>query len=384
MESLTNQYNEKVLGNVDRFTSLLSTHTEKIKRGIINGILITLVLLVFGCLDFMTWTFDFTRIITLEYWTTIASKLTAAICSFNIGININWDYAIEKAIELKEAIKLYETLIKQKDSGNWDYYVNHIFNKHTKRRAYINYINQKIYRLNKFTRDKDKVLYSSVIPLKKREKETDEEWEEYLKTYDIECKELREKKSHNKYCIRRRELEYLKSEEYINANLDSVSVSYSRVDPSVFDLEIDAKAKKDIIKVKGNVGAGRARASSSIALSMVVISMFTTALVLSINQQQFVDQMQAFWYYLLTCIVDAGLVAWNVFRGTRSASAIISEELTTPYVYRNRVLTGYIGWKKENNIQPTKAYEEINRLVNEENNVIEMTQEEYEKKYLAS
>lgn len=376
------KYNDKVLGNVDRFTSLLSSNSEKIRRTIINSILVVLILLVFGCLDFMTWTFDFSRILTTEYWTTVASKLVAAICSFNIGINLNWDYAIVRAVELKEAISMYAILIKQKDNGNWDYFVNHIFNKHTKRRAYINYVNKKIYRLNKLNKDSDKVLYSSVVPLKKRDKETDEEWENYLKTYEQECKVLEEKKATNKYCIRRKELEYLKSDEYINANIDSLSVRYSRVDPSVFDLEINAKVKKDNIAVKGNVGLGKVKASANIGLSMVIVSMFTTALVISINQQQFVDQMQAFWYYLLTCAVDLVIVLWNLFRGTRSSSAIISEQLTTPYVNRNRVLNSYIEWKEENNIQPSKSYIKINKLIDEENNVVEMTKEEFEKTLL--
>lgn len=359
-------YNDKVLGNVDRFTSLLSTHSEKIRRTILNTILVLMILLVFGCLDFMTWSFDFTKVITIEYWTTTTSKLVAAICSFNIGINFNWDSAIERAVELKESINKYNILIKQKDNGNWDYYVNHIFNKHIKRRAYINFINQKIYRLNKFSKDKNKVLYSSTIP-------TNSE------NYEQLVNELNERKAHNKYCIRRKELEYLKSDEYIDNNIDSVSVKYSRVDPSVFDLEIDAKPKHEQWAVKGNVGLGKVKASSTVALSMVIVSMFTTALVISLNQQEFVDQMQAFWYYLLTCVVDAGIIIWNVFRGTRSASAIVSEQLTLPYVNRNRVLSAYIEWKETNNIQPTKSYEKINKLIDEENNVVEMTKEEYEK-----
>ena len=359
-------YNDKVLGNVDRFTSLLSTHSEKIRRTIINSILVVMILIVFGCFDFLTWSFDFTKVVTIEYWTTISSKLVAAICSFNIGINFNWDSVISRAVELQKAIELYDILIKQKDNGNWDYYVNHIFNKVTKKKAYIQLINKKIYRLNRFSKDSDKILYSSIIPANSE-------------NYEQLVNELNEKKAHNKYCIRRKELEYLKSDEYIKNNLSSITVRYSRVDPSVFDLEIDAKPKVDNIVVKGNVGLGKVKESSTVALSMVIVSMFTTALVISINQQQFVDQMQAFWYYLLTCVVDTGIIIWNVFRGTRSASAIVSKQLTFPYVNRNKVLTGYIQWKKENNIKPTESFTEINRLVDEENNVVEMTKEEYEK-----
>lgn len=362
-------YNDKVLGNVDRFTSLLSTNGEKIRRTIINAVLVIMILIVFGCFDFLTWSFEFSKITTVEYWTTISSKLVATICSFNIGINFNWDSTISRAVELKKAIELYDILIKQKDDGNWDYYVNHIFNKGTKKKAYIQMINKKIYRLNKISKDSDKILYSSVIP-------------NGIDNYEEFVKELEDKKAQNKYCVRRKELEYLKSDEYIQNNLSSITVKYSRVDPSVFNLGIDAKPKVDSFNVKGNVGIGKVKASGTVALSMVIVSMFTTALVISINQQDFVDQMQAFWYYLLTCIVDAGLIIWNLFRGTRGASAIVSEQLTEPYVNRNKVLTGYIQWKKENNIKPTESFTEINKLIDEENNVVEMTKEEYEKSLL--
>jgi hypothetical protein len=356
------------LDTITRYTSLLSTNKEKIRRGIVNSLLIVLVLGVFGCLDFMTWTFDFSRIITSEYWTKITTKLVAAICSFNLGINFNWSYAIERAIELKNNIDLYNILIKQKDDANFDYYVNHIFNKHTKRRAYINKINRKIYFLNRISKDSDQALYSKKIPSS-------------AENYEQLVKELEEQKKTNKYCIRRAELEYLKSDEYIKENIDSLGVSYTRVDPSVFDLDINAKSKENVIKVKGNVGIGRARASSSVALSMVVISMLTTALVLSLNQEQFVDQMQAFWYYLLSCIIDAGLVAWNLFRGTRASASIIDDELTKPYAGRNKVLKGYIEWKETEGKQPSASFLKIEQLKKEEEGIIEveMTEEELNK-----
>ena len=368
---LLEKYNDKLDRASSRFESLLSTNAEKIKRAITNIVLTFVILLVFGCLDFVNWTFDFSRIITGEYWARVISKIIASVCAFNIGINFNWDTTIERAIDLKENIKLYELLLKQKDDKHFDYFVNHIFNKHTKRRAYINYINKKIYRLNKFSKDSDKALYSQRIP-------------ESAENYEQLCKELEEKKTTNKYCIRRAELEYLKSDEYINENIDSLSVKYSRVDPSVFNLEIDAKVRTEQIKVKGNIGLGKAKASSSIILSMVVISMFATSLVISLNQEQFIDQMTAFWYYLCTCLVDTAIIAWNIFRGTASAKGIVSNELTQPYANRNRVLKGFIEYVETNNLQPSKSHLKIQKLIDENEGIVEMSKEEYEKTLLNS
>lgn len=368
---LLEKYNESLDRTSSRFESLLSTHTEKIKRAITNVILTIVILLVFGCLDFVNWTFDFGKIITGEYWARVISKIIAAICAFNIGINFNWDTVMERAIDLKENIKLYEVLLKQKDDEHFDYYVNHIFNKRIKRRAYINQINKKIYKLNKFSKDSDKALYSQKIP-------------ENAENYEQLCKELEEKKATNKYCVRRAELEYLKSDEYIKDNIDSLAVKYSRVDPSVFNLEIDAKVRNEQIKVKGNIGLRKAKASSSIIMSMVAISMFTTSLVISLNQEQFVDQMTAFWYYLCTCLTDAAIIAWNVFRGTASVKGIISDELTQPYANRNRVLKGFIEYVETNNLQPSKSHLKIQKLIDENEGIVEMSKEEYEKTLLNS
>lgn len=351
---------------ISRFNSLLSTNKAKTSRIITTIVLSLLILGLFGCFNFITWTFDFSKIITLEYWTNVSTKVGIAICSFNIGINFNWHYVIERSIDLKENIELYDILIKQKDDDNFDYYVNHIFNIHLKRRAYINKINRKIHRLNKFAKDRDIELYSKKIPLG-------------VKDYDTLVKDLEANRSVNKYCIRRKQLEYLKSEEYINENIDSLGVKYSRVDAQLFNLEIDSKPKQNNFVVGGNVGFGRAKASSHIVLPMVLISMFTASLLISINQQEFIDQLHAVLFFLCSFLIDVGMVVWNIFRGTRSVSAIISEQLTIPYANRNTVLKKYIAWKEENSIQTSVMQQKINKLIDEEHNVVEVSEEDYKK-----
>jgi len=92
----------------------------------------------------------------------------------------------------------------------------------------------------------------------------------------------------------------------------------------------------------------------------------------SLNQEQFVDQMQAFWFFFLNCLLDTIMILWRLFSGTRASKKIINEQLTIPYANRNAVLKSYIEWKLDTNVKPSKAYEEINRLVNENNNTVEI------------
>ena len=353
----------KGLDGIERFTNLLSSDKQRLVRIITNSISILIIMGVFGCFDFINWQFNFVKITTTEYWTHLMTRVVSGIASFNIGINFNWENAIRRATELKENIELYNILIKQKDDSNFSYFVNHVFNKKLKRRAYINKINRKIHRLDKFSRDRDRKLYDLVIT----ESMTDSEKQSILNA-----------KETNRYCKRRSELEYLKSEEYINRNLDSIGVRYPRVKPSSFNVEIDGKIRETEFVTEGNVGLGKFKASTGVALSMIVVSMALSFMSYSLNQEQFVDQMQAFWNFFINFVADVGLIIWRVFGGTRKAPKIVSEQLTQPYANRNTVLKEYIEWKETANLKPSKSFVKINELVDEENNVITLNKEQLE------
>lgn len=201
--------------------------------------------------------------------------------------------------------------------------------KNKKKLAYIASINKKIYWLNKFSKNRDKLLWDS---------------------------DKEEEKSKNRYCRKRKELEELKTDEYIEKNLDTLKVRYSYVDPLVFDMEIDGKSSYHGIKVKGNVAGGKVRATANVLLGMFAISMFLTVIGLDANQQQFENQMVAFWHYLLTCVEDIGIIVWQTLRGILGSPKIISAEITQPFIGRNKVLTDYVEWCSENHIESSKSF----------------------------
>ena len=73
---------------VDSAISLAATKKEFIGKQILNTILLFIILLVFGCLDFARLTFHFEYIVDPSYWGTVLSKTIAGVCAFNIGINL--------------------------------------------------------------------------------------------------------------------------------------------------------------------------------------------------------------------------------------------------------------------------------------------------------
>ena len=326
--------------------SVASTKKETILKQAVNIVLLFIILLVFGCLDFATLEFHYEYILTASYWGTVGTKVIAGVCAFNIGINMLMDAELKKDTILADQISKYERLIKYKQI-DFEYYVVKVFNRKAKIETYISLINKRINRLNHFSRNKDRLLYSSDLP------------------------ENQPLKLKNHYCIKRKELEELKDLDYIEKNIDSIYVKYLEVDPSVFELEIDGSASVKGVRTKGSLNVGRIKASSNVILGMVLISMFFTAFGLSADQQQFENQMVAFWHYCLKAIEDIGVVLWQFTRGMFQVRKIISQQLTTPYAGRNRVLEEYINWRLENNVPDSLVHTELNK-----DEYVELTEEQ--------
>lgn len=337
---------------VDEAISVASSKRETIVKQGANIALVFIILAVFGCLDFATLTFHPEYLATVSYWGTVATKVVAGVCAFNVGINCLLDAEIRKNGQLNKLIEEYNRLLEYKQQ-DFDYYVDRIFNREEKRKAYIARVNRMIYRLNRLSRPRDRLLYSSSDPAKAEER------------------------NRNRYCIKRTELEELKKPEYIEKNLDSLYVRYKEVDPAVFELEIDGSEAHQGVRVKGSVSRGRAKASSSVILGMVGFSMFITSFGLSADKEQFESQMVAFWHYFLKVVEDVGIVLWQFTRGMFASRKIVSEQYTQPYAGRVLVLRAYAEWRLENNRPNGKLYDEMEKEKGYE--IVEVTQEELDK-----
>lgn len=348
MGKVVDTFNRGVDGGynvIGKFISYASNSREKITKQIINSFLLIIIFAIFGCFDFLTMSFHFEYIITSSYWTRVISKSIAGVCAYNIGINLSWDRELEKDTILHENAIKYERLNKLRDSETFNHYVIDIYNIKEKKKAYISKINRQLYLLDKVAKNKDKLLYS------------------YKSDDEKKNKELELQKSKNLYCIKRKELEELKSDKYIAANLDSINVRYNFVDPIIFDLELDGKSTYQGIKVKGSVASGRARSTLTVLMGMLGVSMFITSIGLDANQEQFVDNVTAFWHYLLTCAEDVGIILWQTLRGVFGSRKIISSEITQPLIGRNQVLMEYIQYCNDNHIETTKAKKIYDKLV---------------------
>ena len=343
-ESITRAENQ-----IDIFSSLISSKKEYLGKQALNLLLLTVILIVTGCMDFMHPALHLERVFNISFWSAIISKLIAGICAYNIGINLLWDITIKRDTILASAIETYNRLITYIQI-DFEFFITKVFNPELKRKAYISSINRKIYLLNKFSRPKDRLLYTSDLPERQEEKKT------------------------NKYCILRKQLEELKSEEYIKKNFDALNVRYMEVDPAIFELEINGSQKTTGIKTRGSVTEGKAKASVNVALTMLLISAFTTALAFELSGSELVEEVGTFMGYLIKCVIDVATIIWQFLRGMFSVRTLVSKEVTEPYNGRNKVLQCYIDWRINEKLPDTSVYKELHK-----EEFVEMTEEEYAK-----
>ena len=278
-----------MLNPIDTTYELLSfanSNRNRITKIVINSVLLFIIFAVFGCFDFVNFQIDISALASWKYWTSVITKTIAGSIAYNIGINLLLDKEIAKDEELHKQKNKYKQLNEKKDENLFNDYVINVFNKEEKKKAYKCKINKKIYWLNKITRNRNKLLYSS---------------------------NNEEEKAKNRYCQKRKELEELKSDEYIDKNIDNIIVRYNEVDPIIFELEIDGGNTYRGVKVKGNANIGRTRLTSGVIGGMVVFSMITTSIILSPDQQQFENQVLAFWHYVLVCCEDVGVVLQQAY-----------------------------------------------------------------------
>lgn len=339
---------------LDKYVSIVSSKKEFLFRQALNIVLVFAILLVFGCLDFATLKFHFEFLGNWDFWSAIILKTVASILAFNLGINFILDAEIKRDGNLQENIRKYDILNAHK-TKDFEYYVTKIYNVENKVRAYISAINRKIFLLNRFSRRRDRLLYSSELA-------------------------TQEAKNKNLYCRVRAELEALKSDDYIQKNINSINVRSVEVDPSIFELEIDGSQKVKRNRVRGSIATGRVRASSTIVLSTLTITSFLTALGLEFDREEFETMTAKALHYILKIATDVGVIVWQLSHGLIKTRSIVSAQLTTPFANRNAVLVGYYQWRldKKEPVSQT-VLREITPETADESDIIEIDESIFDK-----
>ena len=299
---------------------LIYNRTNILKNAL-STILLILILIVEGCFNFLTFEFNIDLLSNVGFWVKIGIKILllnlVKIWVMSIFLNV----ARNKSKDLCYNKLVNERLLQSKDN-NFAYWCENVENREIRIEFFKANISKKLVKLEKRAKAKDRMLYYSDDSMKQ----------------------------HNKYCIKKKELEYLLSDEYINDNINYLDVKgCPKIDAAVFDCPVTS----DNLTTKYQLSA---RTKSAIFTSLLVASIMFFVIQTIWNSIELFRNDEALLVVLSSLIMDAVFILWQGLTGINTAFNIIESQEVVPYVNRNRILEKYLYFKNPDAIEQTKKY----------------------------
>ncbi|MGM9971539.1 MAG: hypothetical protein ACI35W_03960 [Anaeroplasmataceae bacterium] len=300
---------------------------ESIIKNIFAYTLFILVFAVEGCFNFVDSSFEIDRLLEISLWSRIALKVILLVLIRLGAYLVFLDIARAKNMDLINAKAINERFLKLK-SNDFSKYITTVKNREIKIEAWKRKISKKLAKLEKKSKTYDKSLY-----------------------YKSDSS-----KEYNKYCIRRKELEELLSDEWINSNYHLISIKCTQINPSVFDLPIGTdtndKPYQLTSKTKASIFVGLLSSSVLMVLGQTLIN----ATVFSYKD---VTAIEIF----IGLMTDFVFIITQFFTGMFGAYSTIRNNEVLPYINRNRILKEYLFWKNPTNPDTfTKWIEQLENI----------------------
>lgn len=298
------------------------------KTAIIKNVIAVLILVAIfafeGCFNFATLSWNAASLIEPDYWVRIATKIFLLVSIKAICLLTFMDIARNTNVDLVTQLNLNKKLMKLKGQDFPDY-IENVKNREIKIEAYKNKINVQITKLESKAKPMDRALYF---------------------TKDEKKYEMRD---NNPYCIKRKDLEYKKSDEYIEANYDYLDITgYAHIDTAVFEIPV-------AVHHEGNKYQMTSKTKSTIAIifSTSIFSLIITQSIWNATGFNSIENYNAL-AILMNILIDLVFMVMQAFTGIRQAFTTIDTQEVLPYSNRNRILQEYIYWKepdKQDNIK---------------------------------
>ena len=313
--------------------------------------LLTLTMLA-SMWDWVNMGFSLSKITTKAYWNNVILQTVMYSCALVLGNLLK----LEK-LELKN--KAYDDLLstyrKEKlpiKDEHFTTYIMDVLNPSIKKEFLKKKYENKLARLEKYSFDSFQLCFNKAVNAP--------DFREFVK------KEVKNpfKKI---YCYRRRNLEEIRNDEYINAHYQSMFVRYPKVNPYSFTYYLSIKMN-DRTKYQTENKAAR---DMSIKLSRklvyaVLSSTIIGLLVINPDANQLLEQTNGWIALMIQYIVRVGMITANFIMGIYNAKTIFNDNYLRPINNRIRMLEEYQDFKIKNKWQSKKDIEEeINKRVKE-------------------
>lgn len=286
---------------------------DKFIKNIVIGILTLIILIVEGCFNFAKLEWNFVELFKIDFWVGITTKLLLLLLVRMLALMIFQDIARDKNEKLSTEKTLNNKLMKLKDA-DFPIWVENELNLKIKIEAWKLKINKKLNKLENKATENDRMIYFSE-------------------------KINEEAKLQNKYYrLKTRYLEQL-TDEYINENIDILSIKYNHVDAAVFDLPVD-------LTVSDNKYQLTAKTRSAIIFTLGTSSIGLLMTTIIRNAMQFEKNDAALLAIMISLGLDLVFLFMQFFSGMMDAFKIVDTQEVLPYVNRNRILREYLYHKE--------------------------------------
>ena len=301
-------------------------HKTAIIKNVIAVLIMAAILAFEGCFNFATLTWNIELLENPAYWVRIATKIFLLVSIKAMCFLTFMDIARRTNLDLGTQKNLNTKLMKLKGQ-DFPYYIENVKNREIKIEAYKKKINAQITKLEAKAKAIDRALFF---------------------TKDETKFELRDK---NAYCIKRKDLEYKKSDEYIEANYEYLDITgYAHIDPAVFDMPVSIQKEKNKYQM-----TSKTKSTIAIIFSTSIISLVITQ---SIWNATGFDQLEDYnaLAIFMNILIDLIFMVMQAFTGIRQAFTTIDTQEVLPYANRNRTLQEYIYWKEPNKEDKIKTW----------------------------
>ena len=284
-------------------------------KNVIAGILILLILIIEGCINFIEMEFHFENLLNPSLWVQTGTKVLLLVLIKMACMFIFLDVARRTNKQLVVKTKLNDRLMKLK-GADFPFFCENIKNKEIKKEAFTKKIQKQLRKLEKSAKPSDRLLYFN-----------QDQFSQDLKL-------------NNRYCVRRKELEEKLTEEYQEKNYQFLDIKgYQQIDPAVFDMPI----------VTRNVNKYQLTAKTKMSVGITIL---TSAIMLIITQSIWNASSLAPKDELPVIAITIGLlmdfifIVWQSVTGITAAFTTINNQEVLPYCNRNRILQEYIFWRE--------------------------------------
>lgn len=280
--------------------------------------------------DWVNMNFTLSRIATSEYWDSVIIQTIMYTCALLLFTLIVLEKMELKNPEYHDLYSDYqETHFPKKDKG-FEPYVNDVLNPEIKKEFLHKKYERKLYRLDKFSKDRWKIDYSEANKL-----------EDPL-TYNFKSKWSK------KYYIKRSELEFINSDKYINDNYEILSVKYPKVNAYAFTKYLDIKmSDKTKYKVENKAAKGLLVKITNKLIYTALGSTVIGLLIINPDTNQLLEQANGWIAIIISYIIRVAMITVNSIMGVYTGRSLFVDNFILPINNRIRILDEYDIYKKD-------------------------------------